>query len=84
MECMGNPLTYDQMMLRAVRGAIYELVTGGAQSASISVGTGSQSYTRLDLDKLYQMERHFSERVAAASPGGLARFTVKPDFGGHL
>ena len=72
-------------MLIAIRRAIHEIVEDGAVSAAISTGTGSKSYTRLDLDKLQKMEADYAQRVNLErnhrSRGALGYRRVRPDFG---
>ena len=75
---MGNDLTYNQSMLLCVRKAIKEAVESGAQSATLSSVGGSESYTRLSLAALREMEKD-CERKVAAEGGPMRR--VAPDFG---
>ena len=74
-------MTYYETMLVRVREAIREIVEGGARSATISWGGGSQSYTRLDLDKLMEMEQRYLA-IIARQRGGADGMRVRPDFGG--
>lgn len=82
---MSERLTYNERMVVAIRQAIEDIVNGGALSASISTGTGSKSYTRLDLPQLQELERHYIRLVKAerdkhrATTIGYRR--TRPDFG---
>lgn len=72
-------LTYNQRMLRNVRQAIEEIVTGGVDSASQSVGSGgSESFKRLPLSELRQLESDYMRRVSAEATQPTR---VRPDFG---
>ncbi len=42
---------------------IREIAANGTVSATISVGGGSKSYTRLDLDELRKLRLDYTERV---------------------
>ena len=40
-----------------------EIAVNGAASGSVSAGGGSQSYTRLDLDKLRKLRAEYAGRI---------------------
>lgn len=42
---------------------VREIAAHGTASATISVGGGSKSYTRLDLDELRKLRSDYTERV---------------------
>lgn len=75
---MATRLTYSERMLRTIRAAIEEAVESGAQSATISAGGGSKSYTRYSLEQLERMEQRY-ERLVNRERGRLSR--RQPDFG---
>ena len=44
--------------------AVQDIAVNGISSATISVGGGSKSYTRLDIEKLQKLRTDYAERVA--------------------
>lgn len=62
-----------------IREAIAEALGSGTQSATVSSGGGSESYTRLPLATLRDMEKDYERRVVADAYGGSRR--TRPDFG---
>lgn len=58
----------DQQILDAAREAIHALITGRVASYTLPTG---HSFTRLDLDKLREVEREYQARVSAAGAGML-------------
>lgn len=76
---MAKPLTYYERMLRQIRAAIEEAITSGTHSATIGAAGGSESYTRLSLAQLRDMEAQYIRRVDAERKRG--RFHTYPDFG---
>lgn len=42
---------------------MHEIAVNGAASGSVSAGGGSQSYTRLDLDKLRKLRSDYTGRI---------------------
>jgi hypothetical protein len=53
--------------LAAVRKAILEITESGSSSVSVSAAGGSESWTRLDLDKLYRRETDLVRRIRNCS-----------------
>lgn len=75
---MAQELTYNQQTLLRIRTAIKEQLESGTQSSTVSAGGGSESYSRLSLSTLRDMEREYERKVDAESP---RQTLVAPDFG---
>lgn len=52
--------------LTALRETILEITQSGTASGSLTAGGGSESYTRLDLPKLYARENELLRRIQNA------------------
>jgi len=65
----------SQRMLAAVEQAILD-ITSGAQSATLSTGTGSKSFTRGDLGKLYEMRNQLRQELRGYENGGRPPITI--------
>jgi len=75
---MVQDLSYNQRQLLNVRRAIADALESGTHSATVSSGGGSESFTRLSLAALREMEKDYERRVVAEG-GGSTR--TRPDFG---
>lgn len=75
---MAQELTYNQSTLLRIRTAIKEALESGTQSSTLSSGGGTESYSRLPLSTLREMEREFERKVIAESG---PQTLVAPDFG---
>lgn len=56
-----------------------EIAVHGSASATVSAGGGSQSYTRIDLDKLRKLRSDYAERVTQIQ----RRLANVPSVGGR-
>lgn len=65
--------TSDQDIYDAARAAILALTLGNAQSYTLPTGV---TVTRLDLDKLRNLEREYGSRIANATHGVFAPVQV--------
>lgn len=81
-EALNQQYSRKYAMLQAVQAAILELVEG-AQSATLSSGGASQSYTRAGLGELHRLEGAYSRDLAAidaALRASTSRFTRRHIF----
>jgi hypothetical protein len=72
-------LTYNQATLLRIRTAIKNALESETQSSTVSSGGGSESYSRLSLSTLREMEKEYERKVIAE---GAPQTLVPPDFGG--
>lgn len=76
---MAQELTYNQATLLRIRTALKEALESGTQSSTLSSGGGTESFSRLPLTTLREMEREYERKVIAE---GAPQTLVAPDFGG--
>jgi hypothetical protein len=65
----------SKKMLAAVEQAILD-ITSGAQSATLSTGTGSKSFTRGDLGKLVEMRNQLRQEIRGYANNGRPAITI--------
>ena len=75
---MAQELTYNQATLLRIRTAIKEALESGTQSSTLSSGGGTESFSRLPLTTLRELEREYERKVVAE---GEQQTLVAPDFG---
>lgn len=64
-----------QNMLAEINAAI-SAINNGAQSATVSTGNGSKSYTRASLADLMKLRASLIAQIAAYKNGGRPKITI--------
>ena len=78
---MANAVPYALKRARELERIIREIQESGVSTASLSSGTGSKSYTHLDLNSLIaERNRMLHAYTCSSMPGGIC--FQKPHFGG--